>query len=116
MARREFILLGGSTARPLVHVILAFAALIAIWKGSCAVLAAPPDTELNFARQVEIGPGRELFLECRGVAPTGYAVVLISGYHDSSDPWTQQPDTPLDQRSEVTRCVVSLESAYGRER
>jgi pimeloyl-ACP methyl ester carboxylesterase len=41
--------------------------------------------------KVEIGPGRKLLLECRGIAPTGYpTIVLISGYHDSSDPWTQQ--------------------------
>jgi pimeloyl-ACP methyl ester carboxylesterase len=53
--------------------------------------AATPDTKLNFGRQVDIGSGRELFLECRGVAPRGHpTVVLISGYHDSSDPWTQR--------------------------
>jgi pimeloyl-ACP methyl ester carboxylesterase len=76
---------------PLLYTLLAFATLSAVWKGPCAVLAATPGTQLNFARQVDIGSGRELFLECRGVAPTGYpTVVLISGYHDSSDPWTRQ--------------------------
>jgi pimeloyl-ACP methyl ester carboxylesterase len=76
---------------PVVHTFLALATLIAIWTEPCAVPAAAPDTELNFARQVDIGSGRELFLECRGVAPSGHpTVVLISGYHDSSDPWTER--------------------------
>src|ERR1700730_1754135 len=74
-----------------VHAFLALATLIAISTEPCAVPAATPDTELNFARQVAIGSDRELFLECRGVAPGGHpTVVLISGYHDSSDPWTER--------------------------
>jgi hypothetical protein len=76
---------------PVAHAFLALATLIAIWTEPCAVPAATPDTELNFARQFDIGSGRELFLECRGVAPSGHpTVVLISCYHDSSDPWTER--------------------------
>jgi pimeloyl-ACP methyl ester carboxylesterase len=76
---------------PVAHAFLALATLIAIWTEPCAVPAATPDTELNFARQFDIGSGRELFLECRGVSPSGHpTVVLISGYHDSSDPWTER--------------------------
>jgi pimeloyl-ACP methyl ester carboxylesterase len=75
--------------RRFVHILLAFVTLIATWMEPCAVSAAKPDTD--FARQVDIGSGRGLFLECRGAAPTGYpTVVLISGYHDSSDPWIRQ--------------------------
>ena len=54
-------------------------------------LAETPEAKLDFARQFDIGAGRKLFLECRGVAPAGYpTVVLISGYHGSSDGWTQR--------------------------
>jgi pimeloyl-ACP methyl ester carboxylesterase len=41
----------------------------------------------DFAGPVEIGNGRHLYLVCHGKgSPT---VVLESGYHNSSDPWTQ---------------------------
>lgn len=41
----------------------------------------------DFAGSVEIGSGRHLYLQCRGRgAPT---VILESGYHNSSDPWSQ---------------------------
>ena len=41
----------------------------------------------DFAGPVDIGNGRHLYLECRGRgAPT---IVLESGYHNSSDPWSQ---------------------------
>lgn len=41
----------------------------------------------DFAGPVDIGNGRHLYLECRGLgAPT---IVLESGYHNSSDPWSQ---------------------------
>jgi pimeloyl-ACP methyl ester carboxylesterase len=40
----------------------------------------------DFAGPIEIGNGRHLYLECHGKgAPT---VVLESGYHNSSDPWS----------------------------
>jgi pimeloyl-ACP methyl ester carboxylesterase len=42
-----------------------------------------------FARQVPLGD-RELYLVCAGSRRSGEpGIVLISGYHDSSDPWTQ---------------------------
>jgi pimeloyl-ACP methyl ester carboxylesterase len=40
-------------------------------------------------REIDIG-GRKLYLVCGGqLAPGRPTVVLVSGYHDSSDPWTQ---------------------------
>jgi pimeloyl-ACP methyl ester carboxylesterase len=40
----------------------------------------------DFADQVDIGGGRKLYLQCRGTgSPT---VILESGYHDSSRPWS----------------------------
>lgn len=45
----------------------------------------------EFAGPVDIGNGRHLYLECRGRgAPT---VILESGYHNSSDPWSQSDAT-----------------------
>jgi pimeloyl-ACP methyl ester carboxylesterase len=75
------------------YTLLALATLVAVCgKG----LAETPDTKLDFARQFDIGAGRKLFLECRGAAPAGYpTVVLISGYHGSSDSWTQPDDLTL---------------------
>jgi pimeloyl-ACP methyl ester carboxylesterase len=41
----------------------------------------------DFAGPVDIGNGRHLYLQCRGRgAPT---IILESGYHNSSDPWSQ---------------------------
>lgn len=43
----------------------------------------------DFARSVDIG-GRDVYLTCHGRAAAGVpTIVLISGYHDSSDVWTQ---------------------------
>ena len=43
----------------------------------------------DFARSVDIG-GRNVYLTCHGQAAAGApTIVLISGYHDSSDVWTQ---------------------------
>jgi Alpha/beta hydrolase family len=40
----------------------------------------------DFTNQVDIDGGRKLYLECRGTgSPT---VILESGYHDSSQPWS----------------------------
>jgi pimeloyl-ACP methyl ester carboxylesterase len=57
---------------------------------SCATPSpAPPQASGaagDFAGPVDIGAGRHLFLECHGQGtPT---VILESGYHDSSDPWS----------------------------
>jgi pimeloyl-ACP methyl ester carboxylesterase len=46
----------------------------------------------NFAGQIAIGNGRKLYLRCKGRGrPT---VVLESGIHDSSDPWTLTQTEP----------------------
>ena len=46
----------------------------------------PNVTPGDFANQVDIGGGRKLYLECHG---TGSPVVILeSGYHDSSQPWS----------------------------
>jgi pimeloyl-ACP methyl ester carboxylesterase len=46
----------------------------------------------DFAGPVEIGNGRHLYLECRGHG--GPTIILESGYHDSSDPWSQTDAAP----------------------
>jgi pimeloyl-ACP methyl ester carboxylesterase len=52
----------------------------------------PKLTEGAFASQVDIGGGRKLYLECRGTgSPT---VILESGYHDSSQPWSLNDGFP----------------------
>jgi pimeloyl-ACP methyl ester carboxylesterase len=58
--------------------------------GASAAVAASTD-DATFAKQVDVGSGRMLYLHCSGPARAGSpTVILISGYHDSSDPWTQQ--------------------------
>ena len=46
----------------------------------------------NFAGQIAIGNGRKLYLRCRGSGRP--AVILESGIHDSSDPWTLTQTEP----------------------
>ena len=41
----------------------------------------------DFRGPVDIGNGRHLYLECRGKG--GPTIILESGYHNSSDPWSQ---------------------------
>lgn len=62
--------------------------------------AAPPpaspvtagDSEAAEGREIRLADGREIFFECRGSgSPT---VVLESGYHDSSDLWSETDATP----------------------
>jgi pimeloyl-ACP methyl ester carboxylesterase len=46
----------------------------------------------DFAGKVDIDQGRKLYLECRGTgSPT---VILESGYHDSSQPWSLSDGFP----------------------
>src|SRR5713101_649623 len=57
-------------------------------RGVSATPASTPTSasQGDFASQVDIGGGRKLYLECRGSGnPT---VILESGYHDSSQPWS----------------------------
>ena len=66
------------------------------------VVAIPPASAgatgvASKGRQVDIGGGRRLYLRCAGAgSPT---VVLESGIHDSSDPWTLTDATPPVPRS-----------------
>jgi pimeloyl-ACP methyl ester carboxylesterase len=58
--------------------------------GPSAAFAASID-DATFDKQVDVGGGRMLYLHCSGPARPGWpTVILISGYHDSSDPWTQE--------------------------
>lgn len=51
----------------------------------------PPLAPGDIAGPVDIGNGRHLYLECRGQGtPT---VILESGYHNSSDPWSKSDAT-----------------------
>jgi len=54
-----------------------------------AACASDAGDSADFARSVDIG-GRSVYLTCHGTAEAGEpTVVLISGYHDSSDVWTE---------------------------
>jgi pimeloyl-ACP methyl ester carboxylesterase len=65
---------------------IALAALALITLSSCS--SSKSDDTDDFARSVDIG-GRNIYLTCNGSnsggAPT---VILVAGYHDSSDAWT----------------------------
>jgi pimeloyl-ACP methyl ester carboxylesterase len=57
--------------------------------GFSAAAPANADEASLIAREVSVGD-RELYLVCAGSARPGEpSVILISGYHDSSDPWTE---------------------------
>jgi pimeloyl-ACP methyl ester carboxylesterase len=70
--------------RGLLAIASALAAIVC-WVPGAAVAAGSP-TQGRFAGQIDIGDGRELYLQCAGRgSPT---VIMDSGIHDSSDPWT----------------------------
>jgi pimeloyl-ACP methyl ester carboxylesterase len=57
--------------------------------GLSAAAPANADEASLIAREVSVAD-RELYLVCAGSARPGEpSVILISGYHDSSDPWTE---------------------------
>jgi pimeloyl-ACP methyl ester carboxylesterase len=59
-------------------------------------LAETASNDTSFAKQVDIGGGRKLYLVCSGMVHAGQpTIVLISGYHDSSDPWIEAEDLSL---------------------
>lgn len=71
--------------------VAALLAAAAVGAAEPARAAATPRSG-DFAGPVPIGGGRELFLRCRGRGRP--VVVLESGIHDSSDPWTVAQTTP----------------------
>ncbi|QLL07658.1 alpha/beta fold hydrolase [Mycobacterium vicinigordonae] len=80
--------------RRLAVVILVVTALLAGCAGSTRSSRETTSSlaQGDFAGPVEIGNGRHLYLECRGQGtPT---VILESGYHNSSDPWSQADASP----------------------
>lgn len=61
-------------------------ALLLVLAGCVAANDIAASGRGDFAGPIEIGNGRHLYLECHGKgAPT---VILESGYHNSSDPWS----------------------------
>jgi len=65
---------------------------------ACMLIAANQEPGTSDARtsgqvvgtRFDIGKGRKIYLICSGpVHPRQPTIILISGYHDSSDPWTQ---------------------------
>lgn len=74
-----------SVARAVLAVFLACAANSVGAQVSSSV-STPDEQSENVARQVDIGGGRKLFLECRGSGKP--VVILESGYHDCSQPWS----------------------------
>ncbi|MGD0472586.1 MAG: alpha/beta hydrolase family protein [Candidatus Velthaea sp.] len=74
-----------------------------------AAFAGPSGNATDFAKQIDIGGGRKLYLVCRGTVrveqPT---VILVSGYHDSSDPWIQPEDLSLLPQSVGPSTLVGL--------
>jgi pimeloyl-ACP methyl ester carboxylesterase len=62
--------------------------VVALVSASCATSRPEPASETS-AVAVDIG-GRSVYLTCAGESRQGApTVVLVSGYHDSSDVWTQ---------------------------
>lgn len=79
----------GPGARAVVVVAALAALLSACSSGPAGATPAPPPSGASgdFAQPVDIG-GRTIYLECHGANAAGrHTVVLISGYHDSGDPW-----------------------------
>ena len=70
----------------------AVAAVLAATLSACApggAQAAAPAAAPVVDGRVDIGGGRQLYLHCAGPTTTGRpTIVLESGYHDSSDPWS----------------------------
>ena len=63
--------------------------LLLVLVAACSSNGGSDDATSDFSRSVDIG-GRSVYLTCHGQAAAGVpTVILISGYHDSSDVWTQ---------------------------
>ena len=60
---------------------------------ACSSAGGGSDATVDFGRSVEVG-GRSVYVPCHGRAAAGApTVILVAGYHDSSDVW--QADAPL---------------------
>ncbi|MEU9006463.1 alpha/beta hydrolase [Streptomyces sp. NPDC048551] len=67
-------------------------AVAAVVAALLLVAAAPGPDGADFGRRVDIGGGRSLYLRCAGSgSPT---VVLLSGLHEASDPWSLTDASP----------------------
>lgn len=71
--------------------LLTLALLIALAGCGDAAQRGAPRSGGDFAGPVEIGNGRHLYLTCRGKG--GPTIILESGYHNSSDPWSNSDAT-----------------------
>jgi pimeloyl-ACP methyl ester carboxylesterase len=84
-------------ATAVVIAIAAVLAALAVGAPAQAATAGPSKATPargNFSGQVAIGNGRKLYLRCKGRGSP--AVILESGIHDSSDPWTMtQTERPV---------------------
>ncbi|GLV91388.1 hypothetical protein Slala04_28420 [Streptomyces lavendulae subsp. lavendulae] len=68
-------------------------AVVAAMAAVLLVAGTPPPTDGgDTAQRVDIGGGRSLYLRCSGSgSPT---VVLLSGLHEASDPWSLTDTAP----------------------
>lgn len=68
-----------------------------LWTALTAgLLVAAPAFGAEAGRQVTLASGRQIYLVCDGEAQPGEpVVVLVSGYHDSADPWLDPSDLSL---------------------
>ena len=77
--------------------------LLVVLVTACSSAGGGSDATVDFARSVEVG-GRSVYLTCHGRAAAGApTVILVAGYHDSSDVW--QADA-LDLLSPATGPAV----------
>ena len=75
---------------PLMLIVSAVLVLTACSAGERAVSTGSPDASADRAGTVDVGEGRELYLECHGTgSPT---VVLVSGLGDSAEVWSMRLD------------------------
>lgn len=69
-----------------------FVALLPLLLACCGGGTADAEQTMDFSGQVAIGGGRSLYLSCKGSGSP--VVVLESGIHDSSDPWSLTETEP----------------------
>ena len=77
--------------RPFRRLAPATAAILAAILTACSpggAQAAAPAPAAAVDGPVDIGGGRQLYLHCAGPTTGRPTIVLESGYHDSSDPWS----------------------------